>query len=145
MKKDENNSLFLYTALIFVVALVIILVAFFGQSNFKKGQISHQTAGSIAEKSASLSEENLLLREDNLDLSEKLEEEQSANAQLETENSSLKDAMNNYDILLSANGYRLAENYEKAAEMLSKINLNSLSGDAKILYDEIFNEINRNM
>ena len=145
MKKDENKSLFLYTALIFIVALVIILVAFFGQSNFKKSQISHQTAGSITEKSASLSEENLLLREDNLDLSEKLEQEQGEKSQLEAENSSLKDAMNNYDILLSANGYLSAENYKMAAQMLAKINLNSLSSDAKILYDEIFNEINRNM
>ena len=35
-KKGENKSLFLYTALIFIVALLLIILSFFGDSHMKK-------------------------------------------------------------------------------------------------------------
>ena len=35
-KNKQNNSLFIYTALIFVVALLFIILAFFGQTNLTK-------------------------------------------------------------------------------------------------------------
>ena len=35
-KQKENKSMYLYTALIFVVALLLILLAFFGQTNISR-------------------------------------------------------------------------------------------------------------
>lgn len=141
---DKNNkSLFLYTALIFCGALVMILISFFSQDNFNKSEIAHQSTGSISEKAADLSEENMLLREDNLSLQEKLETSESERGEFEAENSALKDSISNYDILLSANSYCGIGNYKAATEMLLKINLDSLSDDAKILYDSILNQINK--
>ena len=37
--KNDNKSLFLYTALIFFVAVVLIILSFFGQTNLQKKQL----------------------------------------------------------------------------------------------------------
>ena len=34
--KNDNKSLFIYTALIFVVAVLLIILSFFGQTNLQK-------------------------------------------------------------------------------------------------------------
>ena len=143
-KKEEktNKSLFVYTALIFFGALCMILISLMSQGNLNKSEISHQTTGSISEKAANLSEENMLLREDNISLQERLETAEGDVTQLQTENSALKDSIHNYDILLSASAYCGVQNYETATELLLKINLEALSDDAKLLYDNILNQIN---
>lgn len=63
----NNRSLFAYTALIFIVAIIMIIIAFFGQSNLEKNQPlqSEEAMNTITEKAAQLSEDNRLLLEEN--------------------------------------------------------------------------------
>ena len=71
MAKPKNNSLFLYTALIFIVAIIMIIISFFGQSNIQKNQpVKSEELNSITEKASQLSEDNRLLMEENKTLLE---------------------------------------------------------------------------
>ena len=65
-EKKDNKSLFLYTALIFIAAIVIVVISFFSQINLEQKHneyIGDQAANSITEKTAQLSEENMVLLE----------------------------------------------------------------------------------
>lgn len=129
--KNNNKSLFLYTALIFIVAVLLIILSFFGQTNLEKNQpkveeSSQQTqapVSGITEKAAVLSEENKTLLEENI----KLKDENQKLIQKQTTN----------DILLSANGYFAMGNNAKALEMLLAVNYDELSVDQKIIYDNL--------
>ena len=63
--KKNNHSLYLYTALIFIVAILVIILAYFTRKNLEnqhKEYLGHQTiATTISETSAQLSEENRIL------------------------------------------------------------------------------------
>ena len=66
--KNDNKSMFLYTALIFIVAVLLIIFSFLGQTNYAK-KISRKVSESpdkemsISEKASILSEENTVLLE----------------------------------------------------------------------------------
>lgn len=129
--KNDNKSLFIYAALIFFVAVILIILSFFGQTNLKKNmpkvdENTEQIQG-ITERSALLSEENKNLLEENKQL--KAENEELQNKQLEN------------DLLLSANGYFIAGNNAKAFEMLNAVNYDTLTSDQKIIYDNIKNNL----
>ena len=129
--KNNNKSMFLYTALIFVVAILLIVLSIFGQTNLQKSQPeveqtlepSKQLGNSISEKAAVLSEENMVLLEEN--------------KSLKSENEKLKEQSKNVDLLMSANGYMSMNDKEKAAEQLAKVNVELLTEDQKILYNQI--------
>ena len=65
--KNDNKSMFLYTALIFIVAVLLIIFSFLGQTNMQKNQPqvseSPDKEMSISEKASILSEENTVLLE----------------------------------------------------------------------------------
>ena len=64
MTEHKNNkSLFLYTALIFLVALLMIIVSFFGQSHLESIRETEQKAKNLTEKTSMLSDQNLYLTE----------------------------------------------------------------------------------
>lgn len=139
--KNDNKSMFLYTALIFFVAVILIIVSFFGQNNMQKNQPQidnkteeTQSLSGISEKAAVLSEENRQLLEEN----SKLKEE---NSSLKQSNTSLSEQISVDNLLLSANGYFTLGNDSKALEILNTINYDGLTGDQKILYDAIKNNI----
>lgn len=138
--KGDNKSMFLYTALIFFVAVILIMVSFFGQNNMQNKQpdidtVSEDTSLSgISEKAAVLSEENRKLLEVNKDLSEQVKG-------LTEQNSSMTEQINTNNLLLSANGYFTLGNDTKAIEILDSINYSSLTDDQKILYNTIKNNI----
>ena len=124
--KNDNKSLFLYTSLIFIVAVLLIILSFFGQTNMKKNmtQVDTEAANSgITERAAVLSEENKNLLEEN--------------NKLKAENQELTKKITTNDILLSANGYFSLGNNDKALEMLLAVNYDDLSVDQKIIYDNI--------
>ena len=126
--KNDNKSLFLYTSLIFIVAVLLIILSFFGQTNMKKNQpqvetTSEPTNSGITERAAILSEENKNLIEEN--------------NKLKAENQELTKKITANDILLSANGYFSLGNNDKALEMLLAVNYDDLSVDQKIIYDNI--------
>lgn len=124
--KNDNKSLFLYAGLIFVVAVLLIILSFFGQTNLKKNQPvvdEPVPEAGITERAAVLSEENKNLIEENKQLKEQnkqLVEKQTAN-----------------DLLLSANGYMSLGNAAKAGEMLSAVDYETLTSDQKIIYDNV--------
>ncbi len=60
--KKENKSLILYTALIFLISIVMIIIAFIGQRNTQNMQPETDASGmTITEKVDQLSNENLNL------------------------------------------------------------------------------------
>ena len=130
--KNDNKSMFLYTALIFIVAVLLIIFSFLGQTNMQKNQPqvseSPDKEMSISEKASILSEENTVLLENNKNL--------------KSDNESLTQKQSQNDLLLSANGYFTLGNNSMALETLDKVNYNDLSSDQKIIYDNIKNNIN---
>ncbi len=126
--KNNNKSLFIYTSLIFIVAVLLIILSFFGQTNLRKNQPSVETseettASGITERAAVLSEENKNLIEENSKLTQEL--------------ASLREKQTMNDILLSANGYFSLGNNSKAFEMLNAVIYDELTVDQKIIYDNI--------
>lgn len=136
--EPKNNSMFLYTALIFVAAIIIIVLAFISQTHLEKAQPSssptmlpQQTEPSdlqgIAKSASELSEKNMELLEENRDLNKRLDDAQSS-----------ADA---YENLLAAYSYARAADKANAAARLEKINYDSLSQEGKTLYDDVKSQI----
>lgn len=126
---NGNKSLFLYTALIFFVAVILIILAFFGQTNLQKNQppisseIPVQTPVSIPEKTAVVSEENSKL----------IQEVSALKSELETANTELT----NSKILLEAYDAKLQNNAEALNLILSSLNYEQLSDEQKAVYDKL--------
>ncbi len=145
--KNDNKSLFIYTALIFFVAVILIILSFFGQTKLNKSQPKieeseqNQTLSGIAEKTAVLSEENKNLIEENYEIKEENENLKELNTALQSENEALLKKQSQNDLLLSANGYYSLDNYLKALEILKQINYDELTGDQKIIYDTLNNNL----
>ena len=134
--KNNNKSLFLYTGLIFVVALLLILISFFGQTNLEKKQpkVDEETQREltgITERASVLSEENKNLLEENTALKKENEEQIE---QIEQNN-----------ILLSAYGYLQSDAKDKALERLLAVNYDTLSADQQLIYNYIQNELGENL
>lgn len=146
---NDNKSLFLYTSLIFIVAILLIIIAFFGQTNVQKNQpeveveeTSQPSANSgITEKASVLSEENRVLLEEKAQLEETIEEKDESIKNLENENQSLKEQIQTNDLLLQAYGYLTVGNNEKASEKLNSLNYDSLSSDQQIIYNNVKSEL----
>ena len=138
----QNNSMFIYTALIFVVALILIILAFFGQTNLanlrKNAESEYNadpapTAAAVAEETSQPSTqppgEELAIMVNRL-------------SNITAENNALKANLTTYETLLAANGYISVGNTDKAQELLSTVDRNALTDDQKILFDQITNTIN---
>ena len=142
---NDNKSLFLYTALIFLVAIVLIIIAFFGQSNVKRSQPdikeneveTMQPQSGITERASVLSEENRILLEENNEIKNQLKLQTEEINRLNLEGQNLNKYKKANDILMSANGYLSAGNTEMALEMLNQTDETSLTEDQKILYNSI--------
>lgn len=139
--KRQKNSLFLYTALIFIAAIIIVLIAFFAQSHVNNSQPSISPAVSAASKTplpassalplskpqgiaktaAQLSSDNLELLEENRELSKEIEA-------LKAENNAHKKLIEAYNIYLVGDNTR-------AKILFSEIDKEKLSAYAKSLYD----------
>ena len=113
-KPNQNNSMFLYTALIFLVALVLIILAFFGK-------INRPVNTSVPIPTEIVTDDIDKIKEDINIL----------NAQLNT-----------YEILIKANSYAASMNYDEAFNLISSIDTASLTEEQKVLYDEIITKIN---
>lgn len=144
-KNKQNNSMFIYTALIFVVALLFIILAFFGQTNLTKlrGEINKSelqpTEAAITAVPATEEVQTPSPTPGNPDEYAIMTNTISS---LKAENDELNAKINVYDELLSANGYISVGNLDKAAEIIAGIDRNALSDDQIILFDQITNTIN---
>ena len=115
----QNKSLYIYTSLIFVVAILLIILSFFAMSNRdSKMNETEQAAQSITEKAAVLSEENKNLAEENKTLKNQ-NHEMSA-------------------VLLSiANEYYAAGDTARAAEIAAYVNASYLTEEESAVYTMI--------
>lgn len=140
MSDNNNKSLYIYTALIFVVALVLIIISFFGQSKLAQNQpipISQEEVSSITERAAVVSNENKVLLEENIFLKQELEKTKTESVSLKAQNELYKQKSDTIKLLLSANGYCSMKMYREALLALENIDVQTLSDDEKLLYDNI--------
>ena len=143
MAKQNNTSLFLYTALIFIVAIIMVIISFFGQNNIQKNQPvqSQETLNSITEKASQLSEDNRLLMEENRTLRTEIAELEENAEITETENEELILEVENHNKLIEA--YKLSEkSRKKARELLLSIDTEELTPNQKEFYDTMLKKIN---
>lgn len=129
--------MFLYTALIFAVALIFIILAFFGQTNIANLRRSAEQVN--APETTTEQGENTATPIDQPDALAQLGNAVSA---LEAENSSLKSELEVYAALVRANAYISANDPENAKAELSKTNFDSLDSEQKILYEQTSKKIN---
>ena len=146
--KNGNNSLFLYTALIFIAAIIIIIFAYFTQTHVERTQPlpSAETVAApydpeapteapadtggpqgIAKTAAELSQDNLELLEENRRLHNRVDE--------------LEAQLNIYEPLIEAYHSLGADDKERAKLLLEDLNYDSLSDEAKTLYDFLISNI----
>lgn len=112
----QNKSLYIYTSLIFVVAVLLIILSFFSMSNRDRNMNeTEQAAQSITEKAAALSEENKNLAEENKALKEK--------------NHTMSAALLNI-----ANEYYASGDTAKAAEYAALVDASSLTEEESAVY-----------
>lgn len=129
-EKKNSHSIYAYTALIFIVAMIMIILAFFGQSNLDKSQETQSEGKTIAEKSAVISEENFMLHDKITDLQEQLE-------QAEIELTSEKEINKINSSLISAQILYNIGNLQAANETLSTIDETVLKDDSLTIYQNL--------
>lgn len=130
MKDKNNTSMFLYTAMIFIVAIILIIISFFGQANVAKSQpkITEtavpevSSSNSISERAAVLSEENRVLLD---------------------ENTKLKEENENAKKLIKALNYKELNDKANAKAVLDELDAEKLDDEQKSLYDKINQFVNQ--
>ena len=131
VNKNNNRSMFLYTALIFVVAILLIVLSFFGEANLERNQPAikgtmepaKQLNTSISQRAAVLSEENRILLEENQKLKDEI--------------ASLKEKQEAVDTLFSAMTYMSTNDKVNAQNELNKIDTELLSEAQMSVYETI--------
>ena len=132
-KKKEDRSMYLYTALIFVVALLLILIAFFSQSNISRlGNRANEfnTASPASELTNTPVPTDEFAKIANMA------------SELDTKNKALTAQVEIYDKLLLANAYVYSEEYEQAETVINTVDAGSLSENQNVLYEQIKEKIN---
>lgn len=144
--KNQNRSMFLYTALIFAVALLLIIIAFFGQTKKQKVEDIVETSATeqITPESTASPTEQTKNEEAATNPPEQDEFAKLSNRvlSLDNENNELKDKIAVYEQLLAANKSVSENDIETANATLAEINADSLTAEQKILYDQITAKIN---
>ena len=121
-KQSENNttqpkSLYMYTALIFIVALIVIILSFFGQKNLDKINKMTQDNKSISAKTAELSEQNMVLVEENRTLEESCKTKDERIAALETEIVQNNELITAYNNLMTAHKFYILKDYDNVVRV----------------------------
>ena len=142
-RKKSNRPLMIYTSLIFIVAIVMVIVAFFGQKHLESAQFRQtETARGISERASQLSEENRLLMEVNQKLSSNIADLEEENKQLTQQNDALSKERENADKLY--NVYITLNNAgrSKAKKLLAEIYTEDLTAEQKDFYDMLVKKCN---
>lgn len=127
--------MFIYTGLIFAVALILIILAFFGQTNLTA---LRKSTAQLPEMTEIISEEP----PDETPGSDALAVMTNTISALDAENGKLKTELAAYDSLLEANAYIEKGDKENAGIALSAVVEGALTENQKILYDQIKTKIN---
>lgn len=141
--KNDNKSLFLYTALIFAAAILIIIVASLSQGKLLKAQndlISETPVPNnegISHRTTMVSEQNALLITQNETLTALNNELSNDKSELEAKNEELRINYSNGNILCTIYQYIYDGNKDDALESLNLINEDSLTDAQKIIYNNL--------
>lgn len=141
-KNNDNRSLFMYTALIFFVAIVMIVMSFFAQTHLEQMRVSEKDAEnvSLSNKAAQVSEENMQLVELNKTLRMKNEEKENQIVVLTTERDMLVRQKNACNSLMAVYDMLLRDDKNGARERLQGIYTEDLSPEQKEIYDKLVKE-----
>lgn len=126
-KSKSSTSLYLYTALIFLVALLMIILSFFAQGEREALKQETQT---LTEKASAVSEQNMLLTEQVADLTKQLEEKTTAVDTLTKESEAYKSVISAYERMLE-------DKNTEAYEIISGVDAAILTDDTLALYNQI--------
>lgn len=137
-KSNQNNSMFLYTALIFAVALILIILAFFGQTNLSALRSENDAVPTPDQIEETLSPTEPATQPPQDELA-RLVNQVSV---LTAENENLKNKVNLYDNLLSAYAYVSSGDIESAKPLIEGIDVNALTDNQKELYNVIITNFN---
>lgn len=141
----QNRSMFLYTALIFVVALLLIILAFFGQTNLSNlRKTTNEITSSETAIPESATETHLPLPTEKLPINNQDELAKLSNtiSTLDAENKDLKSKIDIYDNLIAACNYINVGNTAEAQRLTDSIEADKLTEDQKTLYNYIIKTIN---
>lgn len=130
--KKENRSMYLYTALIFAVALLLIIVAFFAQTNVSRLGKRAEEFATPAPAAAQTADPK----------SNELAKYANMASELDAENKTLKQQIETYDKLLAVNASLAGGNIAEAETAFAEIDETVLSDSQRILYEEIKIKIN---
>lgn len=132
--KSKTKFLWMYTIILFSVALVLIIFAGMTQQNYEKELATHETAKVGLQKSAAeLSQVNLLLKEENANL--KKENEQLTEAQANFEEISKSNDLNM--ALIEAFYQYESGNRRTAKNMLAEVDKETLTDQQLNIYNKI--------
>lgn len=137
-KIKSSRSLFIYTALIFVVAILMIIIAFFGQSNLQKSQPIPSDAAAtsgLTERAEQLSEDNRILLEQNNKLKEENRALREENESVSARFDSYSGEINNNNLLLEIYNCLYNSKKTRARELLETVNIEELTETQKTFYD----------
>ncbi|MBO5060052.1 MAG: hypothetical protein J6C82_03980 [Clostridia bacterium] len=137
VKKSDNKSLIMYTALIFLVAIVMILISFLGQRHLEEMRVSEMDAEnvSLSNKAAQVSEENMQLVELNKTLREKNQTLTDEKDALTLERDTLLKQTSGYEALIAVYSELCDGDEDAAKELLQGIYTEDLSPKQKEIYD----------
>ena len=139
IKNSDNKSLFLYTSLIFIVAIVMIIVSFFAQTHFDRSSFLETDTEKVdlSNKAAQVSEENMQLVELNKSLKETNAALSAENAELKESSSKMQKEISAYQELLLVSEKLLGGNKRAARTLLENIFTEDLTKEQKELYDTL--------
>ena len=143
-KNNGNKPLMIYTSLIFIVAIIMVVIAFFGQKHLESVQIQQNiTTTGIQERAAQISDENRMLMEINKKLSSENEELTAENTTLSEENELFKTQkeigtkLHNAYMLINKNSYK------QARAMLEEIYTEGMTPEQKEFYDTLVKKVTK--
>ena len=136
-KNNDQTSLSMYTALIFLVAIVMIVVSFFAQTHLEQSMVSEhdEEKVNLSNKAAQVSEENMQLVELNKTLKDRNTTLAEENTTLSQEKDALLKEIAGYEALLTVCDAMTDENYDMAKEILLGIFTDDLTQAQKTYYD----------
>lgn len=129
-KKKESKSMYIYTALIFVVALLLIIMAFFGQTNISR----------LGNRVNELEQETYITETPVPD--DEFARISNLASEMDKENTELKSQIKLYELLTGANALAQNGDFDGANTLIGTIDKSTLNENQKILYDEIIKKIN---
>lgn len=140
---NDNKSLFLYTGLIFIAAIVMIVISFFAQTHLEQESAIEMGAENVrlSNKAAQVSEENLQLVELNKTLRINNKDLIDKNSALTLERDALLKENAAYEAFLDVYEKLLKKDEKKAMELLGGIYTEDLTPELKELYDTLVKKL----